>query len=356
MMSRVRVSVVVPTYNERENIDELLSRIDASLKGIDYEVIVVDDNSPDGTAERVMELSSKYPVRLVKRAGKLGLSSAILDGVKVCRGEYVVVMDADLQHPPEAIRDLLQHARECDVVIASRYVRGGGTVGFSLIRRIISLGATYMARILIPQARRVKDPLSGFFLVKKNIIEETKLAVPSGYKALIEVLSQHNNLKICEVPYVFRARVRGESKLSEKEILNFVEQLLILMPDYYKFAVVGVSGVLVNLGVVWLLSYVLSMPHFIASIIGIETSLINNFIWNDLWTFKKRRFGKRWWRLLKYHASTAVGILAQYAVSQVTYYTLLRESLTSQTLGILAGFIANYLISKKYVWSRSQEK
>jgi len=356
MTSRVRVSVIVPTYNERENIDELLSRIDASLKGVDYEVIVVDDSSPDGTAEHVIELSSKYPVRLVKRAGKLGLSSAILDGVKVCEGEYVVVMDADLQHPPEVIRDLLQRVRECDVVIASRYVRGGGTAGFPLVRRVISLGATFMARILIPQARRVKDPLSGFFLVKKAVIEKTKLAVPSGYKVLIEVLSQHDNLKICEVPYIFRARVRGKSKLSEKEILNFVKQLLIIMPDYYKFAVVGASGVLVNLGVVYLLSYAFLIPHYIASVIGIETSLINNFIWNDLWTFEKRRFGKCWWRFLKYHVSTAVGILAQYAVSQITYYTLLRESLTSQTLGILAGFIANYLISKKYVWSRSKEK
>ncbi len=213
-----------------------------------------------------------------------------------------------------------------------------------------------MARILIPQARRVKDPLSGFFLVKKAVIEKTKLAVPSGYKVLIEVLSQHDNLKICEVPYIFRARVRGKSKLSEKEILNFVKQLLIIMPDYYKFAVVGASGVLVNLGVVYLLSYAFLIPHYIASVIGIETSLINNFIWNDLWTFEKRRFGKCWWRFLKYHVSTAVGILAQYAVSQITYYTLLRESLTSQTLGILAGFIANYLISKKYVWSRSKEK
>ena len=356
MASRVRVSVVVPTYNERENIDELLSRIDASLSNLSYEVVVVDDNSPDGTAERVMELSSRYPVKLVKRAGKFGLSSAILEGVKVCEGPYVVVMDADLQHPPEVIKDLLNHAGECDVVIASRYVRGGSVAGFSLIRRIISLGATYMARILIPQARKVKDPLSGFFLIKKELIEKTELAVPSGYKILLEIISQHNNLRVCEVPYVFQARIKGESKLSKKEILNYVKQLLIIMPDYYKFAIVGASGVLVNLGVVWFLSYVLSIPHFIASITGIEASLINNFVWNDLWTFKKRRFGKRVWRLLKYHVSTAVGTLAQYIVSQITYYALLRESLTSQAIGILVGFIANYLISKKYVWSRPKEK
>lgn len=355
MASGVRVSVVVPTYNERENIDELLSRIDTSLRGINYEVIVVDDNSPDGTAERVMELSSKYPVRLIRRAGKFGLSSAILDGVKACRGDYVVVMDADLQHPPEVIKDLLRCADECDVVIASRYVEGGGIAGFPLIRRVVSLGATYMARVLIPQARRVKDPLSGFFLARKELIEKTELAVPSGYKTLLEIISQHESLKMCEVPYVFRSRVKGESKLSKKEILNYVKQLLIIMPDYYKFAVVGASGVLVNLGVVWFLSYILLMQHFIASIIGIETSLISNFIWNDLWTFRKRRFGKRWWRLLKYHGSTVVGTVAQYVVSQIAYYTLLKESLASQALGILVGFIANYLISKKYVWTRPNQ-
>jgi len=351
-VSRPVVSVVVPTYNERENIDELLSRIHTSLNEVDYEVVVVDDNSPDGTAERVIELSSKYPVKLVRRAGKLGLSSAILDGVKVCSGDYVVVMDADLQHPPEVIKELLRNASRCDIVIASRYVRGGCIVGFPLIRRVISLGATYMARILVPQARSIKDPLSGFFLIRKELIEETEIAVPSGYKILLEIISQHDNLKICEVPYVFQSRVRGESKLSKKEILSYVKQLLVIMPDYYKFAVVGTSGVLVNLGVVWLLSYVLSLPHFIASIIGIETSLTNNFIWNDLWTFRKRRSGKRWWRFLKYHASTAVGTLAQYVVSQLAYYLLIKESLISQALGILVGFIANYLISKKYVWTQ----
>jgi len=351
-VSRPVVSVVVPTYNERENIDELLSRIHTSLNEVDYEVVVVDDNSPDGTAERVIELSSKYPVKLVRRAGKLGLSSAILDGVKVCSGDYVVVMDADLQHPPEVIKELLRNASRCDIVIASRYVRGGCIVGFPLIRRVISLGATYMARILVPQARSIKDPLSGFFLIRKELIEETEIAVPSGYKILLEIISQHNNLKICEVPYVFQSRVRGESKLSKKEILSYVKQLLVIMPDYYKFAVVGTSGVLVNLGVVWLLSYVLSLPHFIASIIGIETSLTNNFVWNDLWTFRKRRSGKRWWRFLKYHASTAVGTLAQYVVSQLAYYLLIKESLISQALGILVGFIANYLISKKYVWTQ----
>jgi dolichol-phosphate mannosyltransferase len=346
------VSVVVPTYNERENIDELLSRINESLSGVDYEVVVVDDNSPDGTAERVMELSSKYPVKLVRRAGKLGLSSAILDGVKVCSGDYVVVMDADLQHPPEVIKELLRNAGRCDIVIASRYVRGGGTAGFPLIRRVISLGATYMARILVPQARRVKDPLSGFFLARRELIEGAEVAVPSGYKILLEIISQHDNLKICEVPYVFQSRIRGESKLGKKEILSYVRQLLMIMPDYYKFAVVGASGVFVNLGVVWLLAYMLSIPHFIASIIGIEASLINNFVWNDLWTFRKRRFGKRWWRFLKYHVSTVVGTLAQYTVSQLAYYLLLKESLLSQALGIIVGFIANYLISKKYVWKK----
>ncbi|MEM4593539.1 MAG: glycosyltransferase family 2 protein [Zestosphaera sp.] len=355
MMSEVRVSVVVPTYNERENIDELLSRINTSLSGVDYEVVVVDDNSPDGTAERVIELSSIYPVKLVKRAGKFGLSSAILDGVKVCRGDYVVVMDADLQHPPEVIKDLLRYVGECDVVVASRYVKGGGVVGFPLTRRVISLGATYMARVLIPQARKVRDPLSGFFLAKKELIEKTELAVPSGYKTLLEIISQHSDLKICEVPYIFRARVRGKSKLSRREILNYVKQLLMIMPDYYKFAIVGASGVFVNLGVLWLLSYILLIPHFISSIISIEASLINNFVWNDLWTFKKRRFGKRWRRLLKYHGSTIVGILAQYVVSQIAYYTLLRESLTSQALGVLTGFVANYLISKKYVWTQPRQ-
>lgn len=347
----MRISVVVPTYNEKENIDELMSRIDEALKGLDYEVVVIDDNSPDGTAERVTELSARYPIKLIRREGKQGLISAVFEGLNASDGEYVVVMDADLQHPPEVIRELLKVIESCDLVVASRYVKGGDVEGFPLVRRVISLGATYLARILVPQARKVRDPLSGFFLARREVLKGVKPVMPRGYKVLLEVLASRKSLRVCEAPYVFRSRLKGESKLGRREILNYVKQLLLLMPDYYKFAVVGVTGVLVNLGLVALLEYLLTIPHIVASAMGIEASLTNNFIWNDVWTFRDRRGGSLLRRYLKYHLSTLVGNTSQYLTSQLTYYLLLRESVISQATGIAVGFIANYLISSKYVWS-----
>lgn len=348
----MKVSVVVPTYNERDNIDELLARISRTLKGLEYEVIVVDDNSPDGTAERVIELSNVYPVKLVKREGKLGLTSAVLEGARVAEGDYVAVMDADLQHPPEVIRDLLEKACSCDLVVASRYVDGGSVEGFTPARRVVSLGATYLARILIPQARGVRDPMSGFFLLKKELLKDLKPVMPKGYKVLLEILARYKALKICEVPYTFRSRVRGASKLSSREILNYIKQLLMLMPDYYKFAVVGASGVAVNLGTVALLEHVLTTPHVIASAVGIELSLTNNFVWNDVWTFRDRRGGSWVARYLKYHLSTFAGNMAQYIVSQAVYYSLLRMPVVAQAIGTVVGYVINYLLSRSYVWRR----
>ncbi|MEM2005987.1 MAG: glycosyltransferase family 2 protein [Zestosphaera sp.] len=346
----MKVSVVVPTYNERENIHELLSRISRALDGFEYEVVVVDDNSPDGTAEYAAELSAIYPVRLVRREGKLGLTSAVIDGAKVARGDYVVVMDADLQHPPEVIRDLLKKADSCDLVIASRYVEGGGAEGFTFARRVISLGATYLARILIPHAKGVRDPMSGFFLVRRELLKDLKPVMPKGYKVLLEVLAHREGLKICEIPYTFCSRVRGASKLSRREILNYIKQLLMLMPDYYKFAVVGASGVAVNLGTVALLEHVLTVPHVIASAVGIEVSLTNNFVWNDLWTFRERRGGGWVARYLKYHLSTLAGNLAQYLASQAVYYTVLKVPVAAQAVGTVVGYVINYFLSRSYVW------
>ncbi len=347
----MRISIVVPTYNEKENVDELMSRIDKVLNGLDYEIVVVDDNSPDGTAERVAELSVRYPIKLIRREGKQGLISAVFEGINSSGGEHVVIMDADLQHPPEVIRELLKVVDSCDLAVASRYVKGGGVEGFPFVRRVISLGATYLARILIPQARKVRDPLSGFFLVRREVIKDVKPAMSRGYKVLLEVLASRKGLKVCEVPYVFRSRLKGESKLGWREILNYVKQLLLLMPDYYKFAVVGITGVLVNLGLMTLLEYLFTIPHIVASAVGIEASLTNNFIWNDVWTFRNRKGGSRLKKYLKYHLSTLVGNASQYLTSQLIYYLLLRESVISQTTGIIVGFIANYLISSKYVWS-----
>jgi len=224
------LSIIVPTYNEAENIRELIERIEASLKGLDFEVIVVDDSSPDGTAEIAEELGKAYGnVKVVKRPRKMGLASAVLEGMKTAKHELIAVMDADLQHPPELLPKLLERAREGhDVVVASRYVEGGGAEGWSFWRRLISRGATLLAHALLPQTRKVKDPLSGFFLLKKSVVEGVELN-PTGYKLLLEVLVRGRYGSVVEVPYVFKARRRGRSKLGLKEVFDYVVFLFKLM-------------------------------------------------------------------------------------------------------------------------------
>lgn len=352
---KVLISIVVPTYNERENIGELLRRIDRALsaENIAYEVIIVDDNSPDGTADYAEELSRTYPVRVLRRPGKLGLSSAVLDGVKASKGSVIAVMDADLQHPPEVLPLMLRElmGNGCDLVIASRYVKGGSVGNWSFLRKVISKGAILVARILLPKVRSVKDPMSGYFMFKREAVESCMEHMnPRGFKILLEVIVKGNLSRVCEVPYTFGTRYRGKSKLSTKEVVNYLLHVLNLAPDYVRFAIVGATGTAVNLGILALLRYVFGVPHAYASAAAIEASVINNFVLNDVWTFKSSKKAGALRRFIKFHLSSALGLLTQWLVSYVIYYAVLNQSIIAQLIGILAGFIVNYMLSKKFVW------
>lgn len=349
----VHLSVIVPTYNERENLGELLARIDRALKGCGapYEVIVVDDSSPDGTAELAKELSKAYPVKVLKRPGRLGLASAVLSGLKVAEGEAVAVMDADLQHPPELLPRMLEELRACDVVVASRYVKGGSVRGWPLLRRLTSRGATLIAGILIPKVRGVRDPMSGYFMFRRSAVEGAVMN-PRGFKLLLELLVKGKVSGVREVPYTFSTRIRGKSKLGAGEVFNYLLHVLALAPEYVRFTIVGAAGVLVNLGALALL-VALRAPHLIASAVAIEASLINNFLLNDLWTFKGG--GGGWWsRLAKFHFSSALSLLAQWVTSVAVYYLVVSYPLLAQLAGILVGFPINYILSKRLIWQRGQ--
>ncbi len=223
---RLKLSIVVPTYNEAQNIPELFKRIEDSLKGIPHEVIVVDDNSPDGTASLAQALGGEE-VKVYKRGRRMGLTSAVLDGVELAKSDLIAVMDADLQHPPELLPKMLEKIEEGhDIVIASRYVKGGGVRGWSPIRKLISRGAIALVHLLLPRTRSVKDPISGFFLVKKELVRGLRALNPSGFKVLLEVLARASYSSIAEVPYTFTSRRRGKSKLSLKEVVNYIHFLL----------------------------------------------------------------------------------------------------------------------------------
>lgn len=220
------LSVIVPTYNERDNLEELAERLRSVLREVRYELVIVDDGSPDGTGELAEELAKRYGnIKVVHRPGKCGLASAVVDGLMVAEGDVVAVMDADLQHPPEVLPRMVEEiVKGADLVVASRYVKGGGVEGWSRWRRLVSRVATLMARLSIPRARRVRDPLSGFFAFKRHVVEGLELN-PKGFKILLEIIAKGNFQKVVETPYTFQLRRRGESKLKTSEYLNYVVHL-----------------------------------------------------------------------------------------------------------------------------------
>jgi dolichol-phosphate mannosyltransferase len=220
------LSLIVPTYNESENITELVDRLESSLSFIGFELIIVDDNSLDGTDQIVHALNGKYGnIKFLKRSGKLGLSSAVLHGFKNASTGILVVMDADMQHPPEILPKMYRKLFEgYDLVVASRYAEGGKVEGWASRRMIVSKVAAFLANILLPKTRRVKDVMSGCFMLRQSALDGVNLN-PIGFKILLEVLAKCNFNLIAEVPYTFRNRRNGESNFKPREILNYITHL-----------------------------------------------------------------------------------------------------------------------------------
>jgi len=225
------LSLVIPTYNERQNIVQLvniLSQILDEALPNDYELIVVDDNSPDRTWEVAASLIPEYPqLRVLRREGEKGLSSAVVRGWQVARGDILGVIDADLQHPPEVLLKLFEQTRAgADLALASRHVEGGGVSQWSLTRRFLSRGAQLLGLVILPNVvGRVSDPMSGYFMVNRQAIAGPILN-PMGYKILLEVIGRGNIDRIAEVGYVFQERQDGESKVTWQQYIEYILHLL----------------------------------------------------------------------------------------------------------------------------------
>ncbi|MBR3517406.1 MAG: polyprenol monophosphomannose synthase [Lachnospiraceae bacterium] len=223
------ISIVVPTYNEKDNIRPLLERIDGALPGIDYEVIFVDD-SKDETPQVIEEIAKENShVVLHHRENEKGLATAVVKGFRLAKGDFVACMDADLQHPPEVLLDMytamLAHA---DMAIPSRFIPGGSDGGLDLFRKIVSGSARYIGKFLLPCLRNVTDPTSGLFMVRRELLEGADLN-PIGWKIMIEVLAMCPIKKVLETPYAFHDRENGESKLSFKVTIEYIKQIFHLM-------------------------------------------------------------------------------------------------------------------------------
>lgn len=364
------LSIVLPTYNEAGHVQELLVGLGQACHGIDHEVVVVDDNSPDGTHARVSEYARAHPeVVPVLRTHERGLATAVLEGFRRARGDYVVVMDSDGQHPPEAVRRLLEAARQrqADLVVASRYATGARVEKFSRPRRVISWGAKTLAVVCLARVRhfRITDPMSGFFLVRRASIDPDDLR-PRGYKILIEILARSPIRQAVEVGYDFQPRRGGRSKLGLGTQWDYFWHVLGLgLRDRENqrimlFVIVGLTGILVNLSVYEGAKKLLDLEQaseallLIPAALARETSILWNFAWNDATTFRdlrphaQARFIERVFRF------NLVSLLA-FGAYLLLFYLLLRggvPDLVALLIAIFVTFLVNYGGNRRWTYAR----
>jgi len=349
------ISIIIPTYNERENLEELFKRISRALEDRDFEIIIVDDDSPDKTWEKAEILGKIYPVRVIRRTKEKGLSSAVIRGFEEANGDIIVVMDADLQHPPEVIPKLIEAIEHgADISIASRYVKGGKVENWYWWRKIISKGAIMVGRVALPKIRDINDPVSGFFALKKGAIAKTDLN-PVGFKILLEILIKGQYERVVEIPFTFGLRRAGESKLSQKQIINYLKHIYRLMrwegeiDRLIKFSFVGLSGIFVSEGA--LLGFVefLGWDKRLAILPATELSILNNFTWNDIWTFKDLKRKPFHLRLLNFHLAALTGALVQWAIYLILLYMGLHY-LIANLIGIGFSFIVRFIFNRNITW------
>jgi len=291
------ISIVLPTYNEARSIQEVLRRGSEALRkaGENHEFIVVDDSSPDRTADLAQTLASEIPVRVIRRPGRQGLATAVVAGWSIARGEVLGVMDADLQHPPEVLLRLVSalHSYNADVAIATRAGPGGGSAAdWRWRRRLTSWTARHLAACVLPRTlAEVSDPVSGMFLVRTRALQGVRLE-PTGYKILLEVLGKAHYRELVEIPFVFQARSLGSSKLGMRESLQYLAHLGRLahstgqLRSWIRYAGVGFTGAVVNVGVLAFLAERRAWPVGWALAVAILLALVNNFFWNWLFTFR----------------------------------------------------------------------
>jgi len=364
------LTVIIPTFKEESNIRNIINEVDAVLNqnNLKGEILVVDDNSPDGTISIVNEIKKfKFNVNIIVRLADHGLSQSVADGFAHASSEIFFVIDADLSHPPSLIPVMYTEIiKGNDIVIGSRYITGGGIKKWPLKRRIISLGATFLGRLLFPD---ISDPVSGFFVVKKKVVDKAPLK-PRGYKILLEVLGKGFWEKDKEIPFEFVDREIGSSKLKLITVIEYAQQVFDIAlfslshhqsaagKEYkkvFKFGIVGISGIFVNMGVLWYLTEYIGLYYLVSSLFAIELSILNNFIWNDLWTFKSEasnELSNRWDRLIAFHAVSAGGLVINLGTLFLLTSVGEMYYLISNIIGILVAFAWNFIMNRKLTWKK----
>jgi dolichol-phosphate mannosyltransferase len=375
--NRPEVSIIIPTYNESKNVIHVLESIDSNLPMvIATETIVVDDNSPDGTGKIVDEYIKNvkkltgHTVNVIHRKTKTSLSSAILRGIQQATGDTIVVMDSDLSHPPQIIPKMIETLKKssCDIVVASRYVKGGSILNWPFKRKLMSKLATKVAQKGL--GLKINDPMSGFFAFKKQIIQGLKFDA-IGYKMLLEILVKTKGASVKEIPYTFKDREHGSSKITFATVIDYIRSVWRLyrygkalrrqekrpsvrfLSKAARFYTVGASG----LGVNYLISFlfgsgVADFWYLHANMLGIIVSMTSNFFLNKFWTFEDRDFSKRKTVIQygKFVGFSSFGALVQLGMVfaiiegyQISYPLAL-------LFAVLVAALSNFLLNKKWTF------
>lgn len=357
-----QLSVIVPTFNERDNVAVLFARLAETLEGISWEVIFVDDNSPDGTWQAVQEMAQRDTrVRCIRRIGRRGLSGACIEGILASSAPCVAVMDADLQHDETQLPKMLGLLQrgEAELVVGSRYIDGGNADSFNRQRRGASEFATTLAKKLLRV--EIADPMSGFFMIRRDRFEQLapKLSV-QGFKILLDIVATaHGKLRIVEIPYAFGSRLHGESKLDSMVALDFLGLLLAKLTGdavslrFLLFALVGSIGLVVHLAVLDVSFNVFGYSFAESQLIGAVAAMTSNFLMNNFLTYRDQRLkGLAVVRgLLIFYLVCSVGLFANVGVAFSVYGQRPIWWLAGAA-GALMGVVWNYAMSGLFVWRK----
>lgn len=359
------LTVVVPTYNENDNIQPLIDQLASALQGIEWEVIFADDDSSDGTPDTVARIARQNPrVRLVHRIGRRGLSSACIEGMLASTAPYLAVMDADGQHDETILPVMLDRLKQedLDIVVGSRYTEGASTGELGSWRTRISRVATHASRLVLRE--QLQDPMSGYFVLKREFLNESMRSLYGrGFKILLDLFaSSPRPVRFTEIPYTMRGRRHGESKLDSMVIIEYGLLLInkflgrIIPPRFVMFCLVGLSGVFVHMAILATLYKWLLITYMPAQVTATIVAMTTNYLLNNTFTFRDRRLkGLDLLRgLMSFYIVCSLGALVNVALATYLYMNNVPWWLAA-LFGITAAAVWNFTLSSIYTWRRRIE-
>ncbi len=357
--------IIVPTFNERDNVAELIGRLKSCLENFSWEVMFVDDDSPDGTADVVRELAAADSrIRCLKRIGRRGLSSACVEGMLATTAPYLAVIDADLQHDEKLLPQMLDTLKQGDVeiVVGSRYAPGGDIGDWNASRARMSRLAVRLSRLVVP--RELTDPMSGFFMMRRSVLDASVRKLSAiGFKILADLFASHRPpLRFSELAYTFRARHAGESKLDSVSVWDYVMLLLDKMVGrwipvrFLGFSIVGAAGVAVHFAVLTLILQGLHRSFTTGQAVATFCAMTFNYTVNNVLTYRDMRLrGVHWLRgWASFVLACSIGGFANLGVAS-TIYGLGRGWVSAAIAGILVGAVWNYAVTMMTTWGRPRK-